>query len=327
MRIKNHLFRVLILIFFLLPVLTACGSDGEIQKVGMLVENTIQDQTWGNKGYRGLLQIKEEFNTDVYFKEGVTTQQEVNRAVNEFVNKGVNLIYGHSSSYGKYFVEINENYPDVQFVYFNGGYYDDNVTSLNFNALAMGFFGGMVAGEMTETNHIGLIGSFGWQPEIEGFFEGVKYKNQDAQVHMNYVNSWDDTERAMKIYQEMKRKNVDVVYPAGNSFSVPIINQAIADGLYAIGYVSDQSSLSEETVLTSTVQQVEQLYLLSAKKFDAGELEGKVLTFDFQDDVISMGDYSPEVPNTLTKEVEMAINTYIETGLLPNEKEQKRTGN
>lgn len=283
----------------------------------MLAEHSIHDQTWGKKGYMGLLEIKENYDVDVFFKEDIQTRQEINRSVEEFVNKGVNLIFGHSNIYGEYFTEISQAYPEVQFVYFNGGYKAENVTSLNFNSRAMGFFSGMVAAKMTETSHVGIISAFEWQPEIEGFYEGATYQDPSVNVHMEYVNSWNDKENALEIFDNMLTEDVDVFYPAGNAFSVPLINKAKEEGLYAIGYISDQSNLGEKTVLTSTVQHVDKLYEVAAEKFDNGKLNENILVFDFQDDVITLGEFSPQVPESFQDHLKEVVKEYKETGTLP----------
>lgn len=315
---------IITLAFITVIFLSGCADyfdQGNLQKAGLLVETSIHNQPWDKKGYEGLLQIGEEFDIDVYYEENIQTKQDVTEAVDKLVNKGVNLIYGHSSAYGKFFKEISQAYPNVHFIYFNGGQFEEDVTSLNFNSHAMGFFGGMVAAKMTSSNQVGVVGAFEWQPEIEGFYEGVKFQNQEAEVHFNYVNGWTGNNTALKMYNQMLDRGVDVFYPAGNSFSMPIIEQAQQDGVYAIGYVTDQNDIAENTVLTSTVQHVEKLYVLTAEKFNEGELRGGVMTFDFQDDVISMGKYSPEVPEEFQDKVEAAIEDYKETGLLPNEQE------
>src|SRR5699024_8921710 len=106
--------------------LSACDSSfhhGNIQRAGMLVENSVNDQAWGKKGYKGLRKIADEYDVDVYYKEGIKSEEDVKRAVEDFVNKGVNLIFGHGYSYGKTFVDMAPDYPEVQFVYFNGEYY------------------------------------------------------------------------------------------------------------------------------------------------------------------------------------------------------------
>ncbi|MFD1360174.1 BMP family ABC transporter substrate-binding protein [Lentibacillus salinarum] len=317
---KKFLIMIPIVFIFILAGCSLVGDSGNLQNAGLLVETSIHDQPWNKKGYEGLLAIEETFNTDVFYKEGVRTEADVREAVDTFVNDGVNLIFGHSSTYGNFFEEMSEEYPGVHFVYFNGGQFAEGVTSLNFNAHAMGFFAGMLAGEMTESNHAGVIGAFEWQPEIEGFYEGVTYQNPEADVHFNYVNDWDGKGKAMDVYETLRKEGTDVVYPAGNAYSTAVIEQASDDGIYAVGYVSDQAKLAEKAVLTSTVQHVEKLYELAAEKFNEGDLRGGVLTFDFQDDMISLGKFSADVPGNFQKLMQEEIEAYQDTGLLPNER-------
>lgn len=290
-----------------------------IQKVGMLFEFETHTLPWDQRGYDGLLMIGDEFDADVYVKERIQTENEITAAVEALTAKDVRLIFGHSHFYGRYFTEIADSYPNTHFIYYNGGYYADNVTSINFDSHAMGFFGGMVAGKMTETGEIGIIAAYEWQPEVEGFYEGVKFQNPDANVHINFINDWDASEVAVKIYGQMKDKGVDVFYPSGDAFSNDIVKLAGEDGLYAIGYVENQGAVDERTVLTSTIQHIDQLYLLATELYQKNKLEGGVMMFDFEDGVISLGPFSPDVPEEYAQYIMDLIEQYKETGLLPNE--------
>ncbi|UOQ46915.1 BMP family ABC transporter substrate-binding protein [Gracilibacillus caseinilyticus] len=312
-------------IICMISFLSGCQSGGngeKIERVGMLIEHTVHDQTWGNKGYRGLLNIQEEYDTDVYFQEGVQTQQQVNVAVEEFASKGVQVIIGHSSNYGEMFNQIHASYPDIQFIYVNGGYSADNLISLNFNAQAMGFFAGMIAGEMTETNRVGIIAAYEWQPEVEGYYEGVLYKNPDANVDIQYVYDWDEQELAMEHYQAMRDQKTDVIYPAGDAFSVSVVEAAKNDGIFSIGYVNDQQPAGGSSVLTSTIQHIDKLYVYAIGQLKDGDLPGGIYNFGFDEDVITMGPYSKQVPERFVDQVSESINEYKETGLLPHQTEK-----
>ncbi|MEC2158639.1 BMP family ABC transporter substrate-binding protein [Virgibacillus halodenitrificans] len=304
----------------LLVLLGGCNlySRGELKAVGMLFDSQMEEQAWGKKGYKGLMAIQKRENVDVYYKENIYTENDVALAVNEFVENGVNLIFGHSNSFGKYFKEIASDYPDVHFVYFNGNIHSDNLTSLKFNGEAMGFFGGMVASKMTETNQLGIIGAFEWQPEIEGFYEGAIYQNPAVDIYIKILNTWVNKDFAIDIYKKMLANDIDVFYPTGDSFSNEIIERSKRNDVHTIGYVDDQLKLGKNTVLTSTVQHVDKLYEIAAERFDKGELDGGVLTFDFGDGVISLGDFSPLVPESFQQEIKESIQEYIETGKLPN---------
>ncbi|KGX87734.1 BMP family ABC transporter substrate-binding protein [Pontibacillus litoralis] len=309
---------ILFLLFGLIGCTTAMGQ-GNLQKVGMLVDHSVHDQAWGKKGYEGLLDIKEEMNVDVYFKQHIQSKQAARIALKEFSDEGINLVFGHGKKFGDYFNELHQEFPDMHFVYFNGNIQGDNMTSLNFDGYSMGFFGGMVASGMTDIEHVGVIAAFEWQPEVEGFYEGAKFQNPNTEVTIEYVNSWEDKDKAIQLYDELKEEGVDVFYPAGDGFNVPIMEAVKDDHLHSIGYVSDQSHIGESTVLTSTIQHVDQLYVIAAKLFDEGDLPDGFLTFGFQDGAISLGEFSSSVPAELQHDLDTALEKYKETGVLPNE--------
>ncbi|MHA6251685.1 BMP family ABC transporter substrate-binding protein [Oceanobacillus sp. CAU 1775] len=315
---RKYLFLFLLLMITILP---GCSyfEAGNLQNVGMLLDSTIEEDIWTEKGYDSLMKIEEEFDIDVFYEENVTTERDVQQAVAAFVEEGVNLIIGHSNIYGSYFIDLSTAYPDIHFIYTNGAIYNDSVTSLNFNSHAMGFFGGMVAGEMTRSNEIGVIAVYSWQPELEGFYEGVKYQNPEARLQIDFVNNWSDVTIAMNLYEKFKNEGIDIIYPVGNSFTEPIIEAAAEDSIYSIGYIADQQDVAPEYVLTSTIQDIDKLYVEGVAAFESGKLDGGVQTFDFDDGFISLGTFNEKVPKNLVEEIEEAIETYTETGLLPNE--------
>ncbi|UOE56767.1 BMP family ABC transporter substrate-binding protein [Cytobacillus oceanisediminis] len=310
-------FGILLLCLLLLASCGQAMSTGKLEKAGLLVPDTVNDQVWGTKGYKGMLKIQSHYNVEVYYKEGMNSEMVVERAVKELDQKGVNLIFGHGNEYAAYFNNISKKYPDIHFVSFNGDAQNDNTTSLNFEAYAMGFFGGMVAGHMTKTNNIGILAAFEWQPEVEGFYQGVSQIDERINVQIQYVGNWDNDNKAIALLEKMIANKTDVVYPAGDGYNVPVIEKLKEEGLYAIGYISDQSDLGESVVLTSTVQHVDVLYELVAEKFNEGELESGNLTFDFEDEVISLGKFSPDVDEEFKKELNAAIENYKKTGKLP----------
>lgn len=295
------------------------SANGKLKKVGLLVPETVNDQVWGTKGYKGMLKIQSRFNVDVFYKEGMNSQMVVERAVKEFDQKGVNLIFGHGNEYAEYFNQLSSKYPDIHFVSFNGDAKKKNTTSLNFNAYAMGFFGGMVAGHMTKTNHVGVIAAYEWQPEVEGFYEGAMFQNDKVDVDIQYVGHWDDDEKALLILDDMLKNQVDVYYPAGDGYNVPLIEKIKENDKFAIGFVSDQSDLGESTVLTSTIQHVDKLYEIVAEQYQLGNLKSGNVHYDFQEGVITLGKFSPLVDSKFQEELKSYINRYIEKGKMPNE--------
>lgn len=312
---------LLLIITATIVILPSCSyfAGSKLQNVGMLFDTTIDNDTWSTEGYQSLLAIEEEFDIDVFYKENIRTEREVRSAVEEFVQDGVNLIIGHSNIFGNYFVDITKTYPDVHFIYTNGAIYNQAVTSLNFNSHAMGFFGGMVAGEMTEAEEIGVIAAYAWQPELEGFYEGVKYQNPNANLHIDFVNDWADEAQALDLYEQFKNAEIDIIFPVGNSFSEEVIQTAAEDDIYSIGYIVDQLEVAPDYVLTSMVQHIGELYVDTVEAFKKDNITGGIQINDFQNGFISLGTFNEKVPEDFQEEIQVAIDHYIETNLLPNE--------
>lgn len=307
-------------VLFILMFLVGCNtnSEGKIGNVGLLMSETINDQVWGTKSYRGLLQISSKYDVNVHFKEEIKSQLSVENAVKDFDRAGVTLIFGNGNEFAEYFAHIAQDYPHIRFVSINGKATEENTTSLGFEGYAMGFFGGMVAAEMTTSLEIGVIPAYEWQPEVQGFIDGAKCQNERVTVHVSAVGDWNDINRGLKMFEEQLAEGVDVYYPAGDGYNVPVIEKAKENGLYVIGYVSDQHDLGSKTVLTSTVQHVDQLFLHAAESFDKGTLESGNYSFDFQEEAITLGTFSSVVPEEFVEEMENHVKKYIETGELPS---------
>ena len=154
---------------------------------------------------------------------------------------------------------------------------------------------------------------------MEGFYDGAIFENKNMKVDIRYIGHWDDQEKALKVLDDVLLKDADVIYPAGDGFNVPVIEKVKDKGLYVIGYISDQADFGESTVLTSTVQHVDDLYELTAGKFNKGELKSGNLYFDFQDDVISLGKFSSKVDSEYREKLNKHINSYKKNGKLPNQ--------
>ena len=305
-------------------ILASCANHQKklhIQKVGMLVDGMVSDNPWNEQGFQGLLAIGEEFDVGVYYRENIQTKEDTVEAVSRFAKDGVNLIFGHSNIYGKFFSEIAKDYPHVHFVYFNGGYFDENLSSLNLNSQAMGFFTGMVAGEMTQTKQVGIIAAYEWQPEIEGFFEGVRYQTDDTKVQIDFLNEWNDEKNIAQIYEKMREKNVDIFYPAGESFSadlVEIIENEQDDHMHIVGYLTDHFD-EDSSILMTMIQHIDKLYMYAAEQFNTESLEGGITSFGFQDGIVTLGEFSSEVPKMLQMKIGRQAEKFIETNLLPHQ--------
>src|SRR5699024_12316989 len=84
----------------------------------MLMDGSQDDTIWNEMGVQGLQEINNKFEVGTIFKEDINEKQKIINAVDDLVDKGVNLIYGHCSYFVNNFVEIKKQYYVIHILYF-----------------------------------------------------------------------------------------------------------------------------------------------------------------------------------------------------------------
>jgi basic membrane protein A len=148
---------------------------------------------------------------------------------------------------------VAAEYPDIAFVFGSGlGPTEPNVAVFDNWIHEPAYLSGMLAGGLTETNTIGLVGG---QPVPEvnrianAFIEGAKSVNPDATILVTFINSWFDPAAAKEAALAQIDSGADVLF--AERFGV--IEAAVENGLYSFGNMSDQYELGPDSVVTGPV--------------------------------------------------------------------------
>ena len=114
----------------------------------------------------------------------------------------------------------------------------------------------MVAGGMTKTNRIGMVGGYPI-PEVNrlmhAFMAGAKEVNPNVQFTVTFIGSWFDPPKAKEAAFAMIEKGADVLY--AERFGVS--DAAKERGKLAIGNVIDTQREYPETVVASALWNME----------------------------------------------------------------------
>lgn len=314
---------ILSIIFILIYLLIGCEKISytySVQKVGMLFEDSIHNNDWNKKGFEGLKKIQSEHDVDIFFQENVYTRENIIEAVDHFVNRGVNLIIGHSQIYGRVFIELQHAFPHIYFVYYNGGYTSERVKTYTFNTHALSFFSGMIASKMTKTNHVAIMSENKWQQEIEGFYEGAKFQDDTTNVHIQYLNNNFDEAYILDIYETLKDQNVDIFFPPSLIYRDIIIQETKGENAFVIDFFETTNPMEKPTnILTTVIYHVDEVYPYIVKQLNAQQLKTNNLIFDFHDDFISFGKFHDNVSSDYRGQLMKYVEIYKEKYVLPNE--------
>ena len=252
-------------------ILVGCGSNGESASndekitVGMITDvGGVNDQSFNQTSWEGLQAVQKELGEDKVEVKYLESKQDADYVPNieQFVDEETDLIIGIGYKLADAIETAAKNYPEQQFAIVDHSYENqpENVTSLVFEGNVAGYLVGLVAGKMTETNKVAFIGGMESVvlKEFEvGYIAGVKDANPDAEVLVQYANSFSDSALGKSIASAMISKGVDIVFPCAGAAGTGAIEAAKEANKMAIGVDKDQNDLAPDNVITSAMKNVD----------------------------------------------------------------------
>ncbi|SHJ60355.1 BMP family lipoprotein [Tepidibacter formicigenes] len=259
----------------------AGGEEGKNAiKVGMVTDvGGINDQSFNQSAWEGLKRAKDELGIEIGYQE---SKQDADYPPNieNLVDQENDLVWGIGFKMGDAVKEAAENYPDQKFAIIDYSYGDKtpkNIVGVTFKEQEASYLVGLIAGKMTKSNKIGFIGGME-VPVIKrfeyGFRAGVKEANPNAEVLIQYANSFTDSAKGKAIAKQMYSQGADIIFHAAGDTGTGMIEAAKEEGKYAIGVDRDQNSLAPDNVITSAMKRVDNAIYDVTKKLTEGKFEG-----------------------------------------------------
>jgi len=248
----------------------------EVTKVGVILNGTIDDHSWGQSHYEGMESTAKELNLSVIYKENVKVE-EVSGIVEAFAKEDCKVIVANSFAFGEKMTEAANQYPEIYFLHATGTGYQKNLSTYFGRIYQIRYLCGIVAGLQTKTNEIGYVAAFPISEVnrgINAFTLGVRSVNPDATVYVSWANSWEDDEAtAIATTKLLNHHNIDVI--TMHSDSISPLEIAEERGVMSIGYNLDNSRDYPNTYLTAAVWDWDAFYTPIIYKCLQGKFEGK----------------------------------------------------
>ncbi len=300
-------------------LLVGCGSDeqaasDDVVKIGMITDvGGVNDESFNQSSWEGLQAIQEELGEDKVQVSVLESTQDAdyNPNIQTFIDREVDLIIGIGFKLEKAIQESAKLYPEQQFALLDAAYetQPENVTSLLFEDNASAYLTGLIAGKMTETNKVGFIG--GMEGVViskfeSGFKAGVKDSNPEAEVSVQYANSFSDQALGKSIANSMIKNGADIVFPCAGGVGIGAIEAVKENDKMAIGVDMDQNKLAPDHIITSAMKNISIAIADLARTFVDGTYEsGKVV-------IGSLATNGVGIAPTSDKNVPAEILEYVE---------------
>lgn len=268
-------------------------------KVAFVYVAPIGDLGWSWAQDQGRLAVEKELGVTTSYIESVPEGPDAERVIRDFAQKGYDLIFTTSFGFMDQTVTVAKEFPDTTFVHISGYKTEKNLSTVFGGIEEARYLSGLVAGKMTKSNVIGYVAAFPI-PEvirgINGFTQGVREANPDAEVRVVWTQTWFDPVKEKEAAEALLDQGADVI--AQHQDTTEPQKAAKDRGALSIGYDSDMAQFVGDTVLTSPIWNWGPKYVEITKSVMDGTFESESFYGQLKDpiDIFDLAPLSPRVP-------------------------------
>jgi basic membrane lipoprotein Med (substrate-binding protein (PBP1-ABC) superfamily) len=214
------------------------------------------EQQWVGRIHKALKAAEARGEIEYKATENVANA-DYERVMREYATAGNQLVVGEAFAVEAAARKVAKDFPKTMFLLGSSG----KPVAPNFSVFdnyiqEPAYLTGMIAGGMTKSNRIGLVGGFPI-PEVNrlmhAFMAGAKETNPKVEFTVAFINSWFDPPKAKEAAFAMIDKGADVLY--AERFGVS--DAAKEKKVFAIGNVIDTQAQYPETVVASALWNME----------------------------------------------------------------------
>ena len=232
------------------------------------------EQQWVSRIHKALKAAEARGEIEYKASENVSNA-DYERVMREYATAGNQLIVGEAFAVEAAARKVAKDFPKTSFLLGSSG----KPVAPNFSVFdnyiqEPAYLSGMIAGGMTKTNKIGMVGGFPI-PEVNrlmnAFMAGAKEVNPKVEFTVSFINSWFDPPKAKEAAFAMIDKGADVMY--AERFGVS--DAAKERKVLAIGNVINTQDKYPDTVVASALWNMEPTIDLAIKTVKAGKFKAE----------------------------------------------------
>ena len=269
---------------------TSAAADTTF-RVALLTPGPISDQSWNGGAYEGLMRIRDSLGAYVSHVQ-TRTPADFEENFREYGARGFHLVFGHGFEFQDAAKRVAPSFPRTTYVTTSGNTASANVAGILFSFADASYLAGMLAGSMTRSGTVGVIGGTELPPVKESFvaFErGVRSIRPRARVLTAYIGNWDDVSAGKEQALAQIAAGADVIFQNADAAGLGVFQAARErSGVFVIGSNSDQNAVAPQVTLGSVVIDLPHAFLEVAREVRSGQFRPRVVEFDAKSDVVRL---------------------------------------
>jgi basic membrane protein A len=265
------------------------------------------EQQWVSRVHKALKAAEARGEIEYKASENVANA-DYERVMREYATGGNQLIVGESFAVEAAARKVAKDFPKTAFLMGSSGKPQAPNFSVFDNYIQEpAYLTGMIAGGMTRSNKIGMVGGFPI-PEVNrlmhAFMAGAKEANPKVEFSVAFINSWFDPPKAKEAAFAMIDQGADLLY--AERFGVS--DAAKERGKLAVGNVINTQDKYPDTVVASALWNMEPTIDAAIRKVKDGKFApedyGHYSTMKFKgSELAPLGSFEKKVPADLVAKV------------------------
>jgi basic membrane protein A len=224
--------------------------------------------------------------------------------------------------------EVANQYPDENFLLIDSVSEAPNVKGVIFREQEGAFLAGVLAGLMTESNQLGVVGGEKIPPVVRyvvGFEAGVQSVNPEAEVVVAYADTFGDPALGKELTLAQYNQGVDIAFPVAGATGIGSFEAAkeLGEGYWVIAADTDQSQLGAEHQLGVAEKGVDTAVYLTAQEVVEGTFAGGEQALGLAEGGVGLGSPHESVPQEVLDTIAQYEQAIIDGAVVvPADEEQ-----
>ena len=275
-------------------------------KVGFVYVGPVGDGGWTYEHNKGRLAVEAEFGDKVetVFVESVPEGADAERVMTQMALQGADLIFTTSFGYMDPTINVAKKFPDVKFEHATGYKTAENVSVYSARFYEGRAIQGHIAGNMTESNIIGYIGSFPIPEVIRGInsaFIHARKVNPDVEFKIVWAYTWFDPAKEADAAKVLIEQGADVILQHTDS-TAPLAAAAAAGNVVGFGQASDMAEFKDGPRVSSIIDDWAPYYIARTKAVMEGTWETMSTWDGIGAGMVGIGEITDKVPANVKAE-------------------------
>ena len=282
------------------PVAAPAPAKPEPLKVAFAYVGPVGDGGWTFAHDNARKAVEKEFGDKIVtsFVEKVPESADAERVFRDLAGQGNKLIFGTTFGYMEPMLKVAADTKGVSFEHATGYKQADNMRTYDSRTYEGAYMAGVIAGKMTKTNTLGVVGSIPI-PEvirnINSFTLGAQSVNPKIKTRVVWVQEWFNPGKETEAATTLINGGADVLMQ--NTDSSAVLQTAEKLGKRAFGWDSDMTAYGPKAHLGSAVINWAPYYIKATGEALAGTWKGGSATWwGVKEGAIDMVNVAVDVP-------------------------------